>query len=91
MLRKLLFSSMTSLLILNIISPLGTQAKQKNSIMNRFCIASLKSKLDLKDKQNPVEIIQFTCECFNKKFKSGFSLKKSRIYCRNKAVEKYDL
>ena len=91
MLRKFLFSCMTSLLIFNINAPLKTQAKQKSSLINKFCIASLKSKLDIKDKQKSVEIINFTCECFFKEYQSGSSIKTSRIYCRNKAAKKYNL
>ena len=63
----------------------------KNSLINKFCIATLKSKLDIKNKQNLNEISDFTCECFFKKYNSGNSLKKSRIYCREKASEKFNL
>tara|TARA_B100000214_G_scaffold79966_1_gene54120 strand:+ start:714 stop:971 length:258 start_codon:yes stop_codon:yes gene_type:complete len=63
----------------------------KNSLINKFCIASLNSKLDLKDKQNRNEISNFTCDCFFKKYNSGNSIKNSRIYCRDKASEKYNL
>ena len=91
MLRNLLFSSMITLVILDIISPLETQAEHKNSLINRFCLASLKSKLNLADKQKLIDVSHFTCECFSKKFKSGSSLKSSRDYCRNKAADKYNL
>ena len=63
----------------------------KNSLINKFCIASLKSKLDIKDQKSLNEISNFTCECFFKKYKSGNSIKNSRIYCRDKASEKYNL
>ena len=63
----------------------------KNSLINKFCIATLKSKLDIKNKQNLKEISDFTCECFFKKYNSGYSLKSSRAYCREKASEKYNL
>ena len=63
----------------------------KNSLINKFCIASLKSKTDLKDKQNRIEISNFSCDCFFKKYNSGNSIKSSRIYCRDKASEKYNL
>tara|TARA_Y100001968_G_C18939216_1_gene517893 strand:+ start:123 stop:356 length:234 start_codon:yes stop_codon:yes gene_type:complete len=63
----------------------------KNSLINKFCIATLKSKLDLKDNQNRNEISNFTCDCFFKKYNSGNSIKSSRIYCRDKATEKYNL
>ena len=63
----------------------------KNSLINKFCIATLKSKLDIKNKQNLNEISDFTCECFFKKYNSGNSLKSSRAYCRDKASEKYNL
>ena len=63
----------------------------KNRLINKFCIATLKSKLDIKNKQNLNEISDFTCECFFKKYNSGNSLKSSRIYCRDKASEKYNL
>ena len=63
----------------------------KNSLINKFCIATLKSKLDLKNKQNLNEISDFTCECFFKKYNSGYSIKSSRAYCRDKASEKYNL
>ena len=82
---------MITLLILEISKPLGTQAKHKNNLINRFCLASIKSELKLKKKKKIDEISHFTCECFFKKYKSGSSLKISRIYCRNKAAEKYNL
>ena len=63
----------------------------KNSLINKFCIATLKSKLDIKNKQNLNEISDFTCDCFFKKYNSGNSLKTSRVYCRDKASEKYNL
>ena len=63
----------------------------KNSLINKFCIATLKTKLDIKNKQNLNEISDFTCECFFKKYNSGNSLKSSRAYCREKASEKYNL
>ena len=91
MLRKLLFSSMITLVILDISSPLETQAEHKNSLINRFCIASLKSQLNFKDKKKLAEITHFTCECFTSRIKSGSSIKRSREYCRSKAAEKYNL
>ena len=63
----------------------------KNSLINKFCIASLNSKLNLRDNQNRNEISNFTCDCFFKKYNSGTSIKNSRIYCRDKASEKYNL
>tara|TARA_B100000579_G_scaffold242442_1_gene198784 strand:- start:306 stop:548 length:243 start_codon:yes stop_codon:yes gene_type:complete len=63
----------------------------KNSLINKFCIATLKSQLDIKNKQALDEISDFTCECFFKKYNSGNSLKNSRIYCRDKASKKYNL
>ena len=63
----------------------------KNSLISRFCLATLKSKLDIKNKQNLNEISNFTCECFFKKYNSGNSLKSSRVFCRDKASEKYNL
>ena len=63
----------------------------KNSLINKFCIATLKSKLNIKNKKNINEISDFTCDCFFKKYNSGNSIKSSRIYCRDKASEKYNL
>ena len=91
MLYKLIFSSITTLLILEMSNLLEIQAEHKNTLINKFCIASLKSKLDLKDKQKIDEISHFTCECFLKNFKSSNSIKDSRIYCKNKTADKYNL
>ena len=77
MLHKL-FSCIIILLILEISNPLETQAEHKNSLINRFCIASLKSKLKLKNKKELNEISHFTCDCFLKKFNAGFSIKVSK-------------
>ena len=68
-----------------------TQAEHKNSLINKFCIASIKSKLDFIDAQKIHEISHFTCECFLEKFNSGNSIKDSRIYCKNKTADKYNL
>ena len=70
---------------------LEIQAEHKNTLINKFCIASLKSKLDFKDAQKIDEIRHFTCECFLEKFNSGNSIKDSRIYCKNKTAAKYNL
>ncbi len=80
--------------MLDIITTLKVEAERevnKNSLIYRFCIARMKSKIELKRKENFNEISQLTCECFFKKHKSGHSLKNSRIYCKNKAIEKYNL
>ena len=95
--RKLLLIGMLTFFILNIDNIMkaeeeeGEQKTPKNSLINKFCIASLKSKLDLKNRQNRNEISNFTCDCFFKKYNSGNSIKSSRIYCRDKASEKYNL
>jgi len=94
MLCKLLFSGMITFLLIDIGINLEAQGKNistKNSLINKFCIATLKSKLEIKNKQNLNEISDFTCECFFKKYNSGNSLKSSRDYCRDKASEKYNL
>ena len=94
MLGKLLFSSVITFLLIDFGIGMKAQEKKispKNSLINKFCIASLKSKLDIKDKRNLNEISNFTCECFLKKYKSGNSIKSSRLYCREKASEKYNL
>ena len=85
---------MITFLLIDIGITLEAQEKKintKNSLINKFCIATLKSKLDIKNKQNLNEISDFTCECFFKKYNSGNSLKSSRAYCREKASEKYNL
>ena len=91
MLYKLIFSSITTLLVLEMSNLLEIQAEHKNTLINKFCIASLKSKLDFKDKQKLDEISHFTCECFLKNFNSSNSIKDSRIYCKNKTADKYNL
>ena len=94
--RKFLFIGMLTFFIFNIGNTMMADEKAvkntpKNSLINKFCIASLKSKLDLKNKHNRNEISNFTCDCFFKKYNSGNSIKSSRIYCRDKASEKYNL
>jgi len=94
MLRKLLFSSMITFFLIDMGINLEAQEKKistKNSLINKFCIATLKSKLDNKNRKNINEITDFTCECFFNKYNSGNSLKSSRVYCREKASEKYNL
>ena len=81
---------MITFLIIDMSINLAAQ-ERKNSLINKFCIATLKSKLDINNKQNLNEITDFTCECFFKKYNSGYSLKSSRAYCRDKASEKYNL
>ena len=85
---------MITFLLIDIGINLEAQEKKistKNSLINKFCIATLKSKLGKNNKQNSNEISHFTCECFFKKYNSGNSLKSSRAYCRDKASEKYNL
>jgi hypothetical protein len=94
MLSKLLFSGMITFLLIDMSLNLEAQEKKfstKNSLINKFCIATLKSKLENKNKKTLNEISNFTCECFFKKYNSGTSIKSSRAYCRDKASEKYNL
>tara|TARA_B100000579_G_scaffold309810_1_gene259438 strand:- start:164 stop:448 length:285 start_codon:yes stop_codon:yes gene_type:complete len=94
MLSKLLFSTITTFLLIDMGINLEAQEKTistKNSLINKFCVATLKTKLDIKNKENLNEISDFTCECFFEKYNSGNSLKSSRAYCRDKASEKYNL
>ena len=91
MLRKLFFSSIITFILIDMSINLKAQEKNKSTLINKFCIATLKSKLNMKNKQNLNEISNFTCECFFKKYNSGNSLKSSRAYCREKASEKYKL
>ncbi len=67
------------------------KSNTKYRLINRFCIATLKSKFGTKHRENLNEISNFTCNCFVKKYNSGNSLKSSRIYCKDRAFEKYNL
>ena len=94
MLFKLLFNCMITFIIINISNPLEVHADNENAnnnLLKRFCIATLKSKIDIRNIKDFDEISNFTCKCFMRKFNSGSSIKNSRIYCRNKAAEKYNL
>ena len=91
MFHRLCLSWIISLLILEISNPLESKAKHKNNLINKFCIASIKSKLKFEDKQKLDKISNFTCKCFFEKYSSGSSMKKSRIYCRDKATEEFNL
>ena len=85
---------MITFLLIDIGIKIEAQEKKittRNNLINKFCIATLKSKLDIKNKQNLKEISDFTCQCFFEKYNSGYSLKSSRVYCRDKASEKYNL
>ena len=91
MLHKLFLNSIITFLIIETINPLVNQASHKNNLIKKFCIASVQSKLKLIDKQKSDEISHFTCTCFFKKYRSGSSIKNSRIYCRDKAEEEFNL
>ena len=94
MLSKFLFSSIITFIILSMGNTFEAQEGKhitKNSLINKFCIATLKSKLSTKNKEKLNEISDFTCKCFFKKYNSGSSLKSSRAYCRDKATKKFNL
>ena len=91
MVHRLFLGSIIALLFLEISKPLEYKVAHKNNLINKFCIASINSKFKSNNKQNLDEISHFTCECFSIKFKSGYSIKGSRDYCRNKAAAKYNL
>ena len=91
MVYKIFLRSIITYLILVISSPLENKAAHKNNLINRFCIASIKSKLKFKDKQKLDEISHFTCECFIQRYNSGNSFSSSRLYCKDKATERYNL
>ena len=82
---------MITLIIIEVSNPIKNKAEHKNNMINKFCIASLKSKLKFENKTKLEGVSHFTCECFLKNFNSGSSIKESRIYCRDKAVKKFNL
>ena len=91
MVHRLFLRSIIVLLFLEISNPLEHKAGHKNNLINKFCIASIKSKLKTKGKKELNEISHFTCKCFFEKYSSGSSIKNSRIYCKDKATEKFNL
>ena len=94
MLHKIFSNCVIIVLIFDIINILKVKAERDintNSLIYRLCISRLKSKIELIRKENFNEISKLTCGCFLKKYKSGHSLKNSRIYCQNIAIEKYNL
>ena len=91
MVYKVFLSSILTLFILDIGKPLENKAAHKNNLINRFCIASIKSKLKSMDKQKIDDISHFTCKCFFKEYSSGSTIKNSRKYCKNKALEEFSL
>ena len=91
MVFKLFLRSFIILVIIDLGNPLVPKAAHTNNLINKFCISSLKSKLKFEDKQKINEISHFTCECFLKNFNSSNSIKDSRIYCKNKTADKYNL
>ena len=91
MVNNFFLISIITLFIIEIGNPLEINAEHKNNLINKFCIASLKSKLKFKDKKKIDEISHFTCECFSENYSVGSSINKSRVYCQNKAIEKFNL
>ena len=91
MVYKLILRSMITLVILEISNPIEYKSAHKNNLINKFCIASIKSKFKFKDKEKSAKVSHFTCKCFFEKYKSGSSIKNSRIYCRDKSIEKFNL
>ena len=91
MVYKIFLGSIITYLILIISSPLENKAAHKNNLINGFCIASIKSKLKFEDKKLSNEVSHFTCKCFMERYRSGFSIKNSRDYCKDIATEKYNL
>ena len=82
---------MITLLVLELFTPMENKAAHKNNLINKFCIASIKSKLKMRDKQKSDKISHFTCKCFFEKYSSGSSIKESRTYCKEIAIEKFKL
>ena len=91
MVNKLFLGSIITLLILEICNPLENKAEHKDNLINKLCIASIKSKIKLIDKQKSNEVSHYTCKCFFEKYNAGSSIKNSRIYCKDKAIEKFNL
>ena len=91
MVYKIFLRSIITYLILVISTPLENKAGHKNNLVDRFCIASIKSKLKFEDKKLSDNIRHFTCKCFMEKYRSGSSKKGSRDYCKDIAKEKYNL
>ena len=60
----------------------------KKSLLTRFCLTALKSQIDKEDFK---KIADFTCECFYEKFNSGSSISASKLFCKEKVSEKFNL
>ncbi len=60
----------------------------KKNLIKRFCFNTLKSKINKKEFKS---IANFTCECFYQKFSSGSSIRNSKLFCKEKASEVFNL
>ena len=68
-----------------------TRAEHKNTLINKFCLATLRAKLKSKDKDMIEKISHYSCECFSREYQSGSSIKDARYYCKNKTSEQFNL
>ncbi len=91
MVYKIFLRNIIIYLIFIVSIPLENKAEHKNNLINRFCIASIKSKNKFEDKKLLDEISHFTCKCFMERYRSGSSIKNSRDYCKDIVKEKYNL
>ena len=91
MIWKLLNVVLSLFLIISVDNYLEAKAGKinvKETLITRFCLSALKSKLNKNDFK---KISSFTCECFYKKFNSGSSISDSQLFCKRKAFEKFNL
>ena len=92
MLYKLIFSSIITFLFLEMSISLETQAEHKNTLINKFCIASIKSKLGFTDAQNQalkkINLKQpITLEQIKKKYKKLVKIFHPDVNDNNKEAE----
>ena len=81
------------ILLIMFIDSTASRAQENinNTLINKLCLISIKSKIKKSSNNFSPEFAKDTCYCFTNKVKSGVSFRKSRAKCKTEVLKKYNM
>ncbi len=71
--------------------PAYSAEENKTTFITKMCMISFNNEMKNNSTKPPLGMASYTCECFQKKLNSGYSINKSQRICKELAKQEFNL
>ena len=68
-----------------------TKSQSITQIINKICLENFNKEINIAKLDVPTEAKDYTCKCFINYLDKGGSITQAQLYCKNKAIKKFNL